>query len=279
MFDKYKLAQEEFNETFLSYFKSDSLFSQALNYSIAQGKRIRPVILIETYKMLSGKDYTSKVLNFATALELIHNYSLVHDDLPALDDDDYRRGRLTVHKKFREDIAILVGDGLLNQAFELMAEEIVNSDSLESMRASAHATKTIAFMAGVNGMIGGQVIDVLEASKDVEEILDMYEKKTCALIMAATLSAAYLAHADQDTIEDMRNLGRLIGLCFQLQDDLLDSQEDEKISKITYITYKGQAATQTEIDKLTQQTLDILEKYENNDFLVNLVKSLVNRKY
>lgn len=279
MFDAYNATKNEFNKNFINLFNSNHTFSKALNYSIAEGKRVRPVILLETFKMLSNNVYDSRVLNFATALELIHNYSLVHDDLPAMDDDDYRRGRLTLHKKFREDIAILVGDGLLNSSFEIMIEQIINSTDLKSMRESSQAAKIITSMAGIEGMILGQVSDVLENSKSSEDIINMYEKKTCGLIIAATVAAAYLASSDEKAIKDMYNLGRYIGLCFQLQDDLLDHNSDEKIGKVTYITYKGLSETKREIDELTDKAINILKNYNNNEFLTKLVKKLVKREY
>lgn len=279
MFDAYNKTKDDFNKNFLDFFKAEDMFSEALNYSIAEGKRIRSVILLETFKMLSNNNYDSRVLNFAISLELIHNYSLVHDDLPAMDDDDYRRNRLTVHKKYREDIAILVGDGLLNQSFNLMIDEVIKSSDYKSMNESAQAAKIISNMAGIGGMISGQVIDVLEASKSSDDIFDMYEKKTCGLIIAATVAAAHLASCDDKTIKEMYELGKFIGLCFQLQDDLLDFENDQKIGKITYITYNGINETKKEIDELTDKAINILKKYKNSEFLTQLVKSLVKREY
>lgn len=279
MFDAYNKTKDDFNKNFLDFFKAEDMFSEALNYSIAEGKRIRSVILLETFKMLSNNNYDSRVLNFAISLELIHNYSLVHDDLPAMDDDDYRRNRLTVHKKYREDIAILVGDGLLNQSFNLMIDEVIKSSDYKSMNESAQAAKIISNMAGIGGMISGQVIDVLEASKSSDDIYDMYEKKTCGLIIAATVAAAHLASCDDKTIKEMYELGKFIGLCFQLQDDLLDFENDQKIGKITYITYNGINETKKEIDELTDKAINILKKYKNSEFLTQLVKSLVKREY
>ncbi len=281
MFKAYKLALNKFNRHFLDYFYStdSSVFTDALNYSIEEGKRIRPLILLETTKMLSKATPIRSAMNMAIALELIHNYSLVHDDLPAMDDDAYRRDRLTVHMQYREDVAILVGDALLNKAYEIMLEEITRSIDLYEMKNNALAAKAIATFAGVDGMIGGQVLDVLEASVSSQDIISMYEKKTCGLIMAATVSAAYLTGSDEKTVKDMTRLGWLIGLCFQLQDDLLDEKKDSEIGKITFIHFEGKEKTEETINTFTQEAIEILEKYENNEFLIELVKSLVNRKY
>lgn len=279
MFKSYEDTKAKFNTKFINYFRSDDLFTQVLNYSIAEGKRIRPIIMLETYTMLTGLDYDNRVLNFAIALELIHNYSLVHDDLPSMDDDDYRRDRLTVHKKYREDLAILAGDGLLNTSFELMLKEIFSSGEIKEMKEACNTAKVIANMAGIEGMILGQVIDVLESSKSSDEMLDMYRKKTCGLIIAATVSAAYLSSSSNETIKDMYELGEAIGLCFQLQDDLLDYEEDKKIGKITFISFEGIDKTKNKIDFLTDKAISILQKYENNKFLTDLVKYLVTREY
>lgn len=279
MFEKYIESQDFFNSKFLEYFEGSTLFEEALTYSIAEGKRVRPIILLETVKMITGANPDQRAINFAIGLELIHNYSLVHDDLPAMDDDDYRRGRLTVHKQFREDLAILVGDGLLNEAYEIFISEIIKSPDYKSMVEASKAAQVLAQMAGIKGMIGGQVQDVLEYSTSSEAILDMYKKKTCGLIMGATLAAGYLSSADEKTINDMYELGEAIGLCFQLQDDLLDYEEDKKINKTTYISFNGLDKTKLEIERLTKKAIGILQEYDNSKFLIELVNKLVGREY
>lgn len=281
MFAEYEMSLYEFNNKFIQYFGDGDYFSDILNYSIAEGKRIRPIILIETYQMLSSSKPDDSIYNFAIALELIHNYSLIHDDLPAMDNDDYRRGRLTLHKKFSEDMAILAGDALLNTAYEILLTEISQVEYGESCKLFniSKAAYCIAYYAGIKGMIGGQVMDVLESSSSLDDIVKLYKGKTCGLIMAATTSAAYLANCDKQTIKDMNDLGFAIGMAFQLQDDLLDIDEDRLINKKTYATYSSEKTVKDRIIEYSDQAIGILSKYENNNFLVSLTNSLIKRDY
>lgn len=279
MFDQYKTALEKFNKEIIGYFNSDNKFSESLNYSIADGKRIRPIILQEVYKMLSGNEVNKKVLDFSLALEFIHCYSLVHDDLPDMDDSDYRRDRLTVHKEFGPDIAILAGDGLLNTAYELMLSNITNQTNFDDLVNTAKAAHAISSKSGIDGMIKGQVIDVLELSKSKDDIIEMYIGKTCGLIMAATEAGAYLANQSSHVVKDMSDLGKYIGLAFQLQDDLLDKDEDESINKITYITLSSVEETKAKIKEYSDLAVEILNKYQANEFLIQLVNQLINREF
>ncbi len=279
MFAEYIESLDFFNSKFIDYFGDEDGFSQILNYSIKEGKRIRPIILIEVAKMLSAGDLQEGVIEFAIALELIHNYSLIHDDLPCMDDDDYRRGRLTVHKKYGEAMAVLAGDSLLNKAYEILFDQVSKSEDYKKMHYASMAGQAISKYSGIHGMIGGQVIDSLELSKNSNEVLDMYEKKTGALITAACIAGAYLSNSNEDIVEDMKKLGYYIGLCFQLQDDLLDLDEDKEINKITYISYAGEKDTVELINSYSQKAIDILQRYEGNDFLVKLVKYLIGREY
>lgn len=278
MFEKYKEYKESFDKEIISYFKKGAL-AETLNYAIEEGKRIRPLLLIASYEMLTDKKANQTVVNYALALEFIHNYSLVHDDLPAMDDDDYRRNRLSVHKKYDEGSAILTGDGLLNKAYEILFNEISKATSLDEFKQLSRAGKTIAHYSGLDGMIGGQVIDVFELSKSKSDILDMYDKKTCGLIKAATVAAAYLSACDLEQIEQMRSLGEKIGLAFQLQDDFLDKEEDQAIEKTTYLTYANERETSELIDRLTQEALSIIQQYKNKEFMEKLVNSLVDRSH
>ena len=279
MFQEYTKIYDEFNNYFIDYFEPTNKFNEALNYAIKEGKRIRPIILLETYKMLSGKEISDRELEFAIALEFIHNYSLIHDDLPAMDDDDFRRDRPTLHKKYREDIAILAGDGLLNKTYELMLKQTILSNNYETTNQALKASEAIASNAGIKGMIGGQVIDVLEISNSKEDILDMYKGKTCGLIIAATVAGAYLAGSGDSVISDMNKLGLVIGLAFQLQDDLLDIDEDKKIDKLTYISFTDESQTRNKIDEMTNEAIEILSKYKDNKFMTQLLNYLVKRRY
>ncbi|NLW51780.1 MAG: polyprenyl synthetase family protein [Tissierellia bacterium] len=279
MFREYNEILERFNDKFIDYFNNEDDFSQALNYSIKEGKRIRPIILLEIYKMITGKDITEREIDFAIALEFIHNYSLIHDDLPAMDNDDFRRGRPTLHKEYREDIAILAGDALLNYAYEIMLSQAITSKDNNSMIQAIKASNAIAQQAGIKGMIGGQVIDVLELSNTKEDILKMYTGKTCGLIIAATTAGAYLANCSDEVLNDMQRLGLNIGLAFQLQDDLLDIEQDEKIQKLTYISFSDVNQTKDKINEITNDAIEILNKYENNEFMISLLNYLVKRRY
>lgn len=279
MFREYNEILERFNDKFIDYFNNEDDFSQALNYSIKEGKRIRPIILLEIYKMITGKDITEREIDFAIALEFIHNYSLIHDDLPAMDNDDFRRGRPTLHKEYREDIAILAGDALLNYAYEIMLSQAITSKDNNSMIQAIKASNAIAQQAGIKGMIGGQVIDVLELSNTKEDILKMYTGKTCGLIIAATTAGAYLANCSDEVLNDMQRLGLNIGLAFQLQDDLLDIEQDEKIQKLTYISFSDVNQIKDKINEITNDAIEILNKYENNEFMISLLNYLVKRRY
>ena len=200
----------------------DKKIREAMNYSVnAGGKRVRPMLMLEVYKLCGGDD-CQVVYPFMAALECIHSYSLVHDDLPAMDNDDYRRGRLTTHKVFGEDFGILAGDGLLNLAYEIMAEALISGEG--DMTAKAKAMEVIARKAGIKGMVGGQAVDVELTGKALsDEQLDfIFRLKTGALIEAAFLAGAYLAGCDEKSADRLCRAASLIGFAFQIRDDILD---------------------------------------------------------
>ena len=224
------------------------LFRSAMEYTMqAGGKRIRPMLMKETYKMFGGN---SKVVEpFMAAIEMIHTYSLIHDDLPALDNDDYRRGKKTAHIVFGEAMAVLAGDALLNYAFEVATKAFDYVDHLEDV---ARAMKILAKKPGIFGMIGGQVVDVELEGKPLtmEQIEFIHRKKTAALIEASMMIGATLAGAGEGEVQMMKRIGRKIGLAFQIQDDILDvigDEEnlgkpvgsDEKNQKTTYVDRKS----------------------------------------
>lgn len=271
MFNKYEDYKNKFDIEIKNFF-GEGNFEEILNYSIESGKRIRPIILMETFKMLSGENI-QQALKYAISLELIHNYSLIHDDLPDMDNDNYRRGRKTTHYKYGADKAILAGDTLLNFAFEFLLENLVTSPDTYSIKAA----KLLAEYAGYKGMIGGQIQDIENKFDTLEDLIEMYKNKTCKLFMAATAIPAYLTHQDDYTIEKMKELGFYIGMAFQLQDDILDSKQDSEISKITYLTFKGKDETIKDMNKFTDDALKILYNYGNNNFLVELINVLKNR--
>jgi len=203
--------------------------SQAMKYSLdAGGKRIRPVLLLEATELCGGDE--KNAYEHAIAIEMIHTYSLIHDDLPAMDDDDFRRGKPTNHKVYGEALAILAGDGLLNSAFEKM----INSSLLQGTQGALLATQTITKAAGISGMIGGQVIDM--DSEDVQvpfETLNyIHEHKTGALLTAPLVAGAQLAGANDEEVNALKTYGYHIGLAFQITDDILDIEgSEEKLGK------------------------------------------------
>jgi len=200
---------------------------QAMRYSVfAGGKRLRPLLSLFTAKAL-GMDY-KKALPFACALEMIHTYSLIHDDLPAMDNDDFRRGKLTSHKKFGEAIAILAGDALLNRAFEIMIENSLKNRG--NYKNALNAIYEIANASGINGMISGQVMDIISENKNITKkaIGFLHSHKTGALIKASVVSIAKLFGADKKLLNLLNDFGIKIGLAFQIVDDILDEIGEEK---------------------------------------------------
>lgn len=264
---------------------------EAMNYSMrAGGKRLRPMLILETYRIFGGKD-EALVGPFMAAMEMIHTYSLVHDDLPAMDDDEYRRGRKTTHIVYGEAMGILAGDALLNYAFET-AMKAFDVDGY-TMNV-AKALRVLAKKAGVFGMIGGQVVDV-EATAQNETIgkekLDfIYHLKTSALVEASMMIGAILAGAADEQVAICEQIARKIGLAFQIQDDILDVtstieelgkpiHSDEKNNKVTYVTLFGLDEARAKVAEYTESGLALLTNYtDTEDFLYKLLRNLVNRK-
>lgn len=266
---------------------------EAMNYSLlAGGKRLRPLFMKEMYEFFGGNDEAA-IRPFMMALEMIHTYSLVHDDLPAMDNDDYRRGKLTTHKKYGEDMGILTGDALLNMAFETA---FLAFDSDTDAALVGRALKVLGNKAGIYGMIGGQVVDVENDGKFVSEdtLYFVYKNKTSALIESAFMIGAILAGASEEDIALAEELGTSIGLAFQIQDDILDetgTQEvigkpvhsDEKNEKSTYLAIYGMELSVKKVKEYTETGLQSLEKMkgckeENKIFLRELMISLIGRE-
>lgn len=263
----------------------------AMNTTVkAGGKRLRPMLINETYKMFGGKE---KIVEpFMAAIEMIHTYSLIHDDLPALDDDDYRRGQKTCHIVYGEDMAILAGDALLNYAYEV-ATKAFDLATNEQIMNVIEAIKVLARKPGIYGMIGGQVADVeLEGTPlNMEQILFIHKNKTSALIESCMMIGAILAGASREDVKAMEECGEYIGLAFQIQDDILDltgdEQEigkpvgsDEKNHKTTYVTIKGLEQSKEDVENISKKAIDILARYDKEDcFLTNLTKFLIHRTH
>lgn len=265
------------------------IIMEAMEYSLmAGGKRLRPMLMKESYALFGGEGEI--IEPFMAAIEMIHTYSLVHDDLPAMDNDEYRRGRKTTHVVYGEDMGILAGDALLNYAFETACRAF--DIAPEESGRIGQALKILAGKAGIYGMIGGQVVDVKESGHILTgEMLDfIYRLKTGALIESSMMIGAVLAGAGAEDTEKMGQIARGIGLAFQIQDDILDVtsttevlgkpvHSDEKNEKTTYVTWKGLEGSRQEVARMTEEAVRALRTIQpDGGFLEELLKSLVYRE-
>ena len=265
---------------------------EAMNYSImAGGKRLRPIMMEESYHLLGGR---GKIVEpFMAALEMIHNYSLVHDDLPAMDNDEYRRGRKTTWKVYGDGMAILAGDGLLNYAYETAVTAFSMTEDREELKRVARALEVLTRKAGVYGMIGGQTADIEAESKEQiteELLLFIDENKTAALMQAAFMIGGILAGASEEAINKLERAAYDIGIAFQIQDDILDVTSttevlgkpvgsDEKNHKLTYVSLHGLDQAKEEVCRLSGEAVHILKGLgEENDCLIELIHSLIKRE-
>lgn len=242
-------------------------------------KRVRPILSLLTYNMITGEEDFEKVLPFACAIELIHTYSLIHDDLPAMDDDDIRRGKPTNHKVYSEAIAILAGDGLLNMATEVISRELENYTDIDDVKKAIKALKYIFTASGVHGMIGGQVIDMVYTENMNQDICEaMYKLKTAALIKASVVSAALLAGANDDVIATLEEYSNCIGIAYQMRDDVLDKDKDLQNDTNTMLKYKSVDEINERIEELTQRAQAQLDSLEfDTSQLSEFADLLMNR--
>ncbi len=267
---------------------------EAMCYSVENGgKRIRPMLIQETYRYLGGKEeyLDTLVAPFMAAMEMIHSYSLVHDDLPAMDNDDYRRGKLTTHKKYGHAMGILAGDALLNFAYETALRAGTGDATLDA--AIVPALRVLAGKAGAFGMVGGQSVDVMKSGSTLTEaeLSYIHQNKTGALLEASMMIGAILAQAPQETVDAVERVAAGVGLAFQIQDDILDVtstteelgkpvHSDEKNAKTTYVTLHGLEESRRAVAKLSAEATELLRQYDaagGDDFLPCLIGSLVNR--
>ena len=256
---------------------------EAMKYSLVNGgKRLRPVLCLEFAKACGGDRFDA--LDFACAVEYIHTYSLIHDDLPCMDDDDMRRGKPSCHKQFGEATALLAGDALLTHAFQIVAGAELDDSKI------ALACGLLAQNAGVQGMVGGQVIDLKceSESPDLRQLLSVHRLKTGALISAACLLGCIAAGADDKKIAAASAYAYDLGVAFQIKDDILDvtgsSEElgkpvgsDEDNNKTTYVSLRGIENAQKDVEKLTSAAISRLSEFQNTEFLEALSRYLVNR--
>lgn len=288
---------EEMRATLQSYLPAEEGFQktvvEAMNYStLAGGKRLRPMLMSETYTMFGGESDIIKP--FMAAIEMIHNYSLVHDDLPAMDNDEYRRGMKTTHIVYGEGMAVLAGDGLLNLAFETACKAFEQAHTLEDYQKVAKALTILGRKAGIYGMIGGQCADI-EAEEKQEQVTEeallfIHEHKTAALIQCAMMIGAVLAGADEEQLERVEKCAYNIGVAFQIQDDILDVTSslevlgkavgsDERNHKITYVTLHGLEESKEQVEVLSSEAIQILSSFSERDlFLEQLVEQLIYRE-
>lgn len=270
--------------------KPQKLIYEAMNYSLLSGgKRLRPVLLLAAYELFNNNE--NAAMPFACAMEMIHTYSLIHDDLPAMDNDDYRRGRLSNHKKFGEATAILAGDGLLNMAFETglkaAVESEINSNNV------VKALFEIALSSGADGMIGGQVVDMFGHDKisSVEDLKHMYSLKTGAIIKSSITAGAVLGGASKQELHALESYAKNIGLAFQIEDDILDvtgnieklgkkTGSDEANDKITYLSFISIEEAQKQVEILTNEAIESLYIFgDKATYLIELAKYLTNRDH
>lgn len=290
--DEWSKRTEEVQEILYRYLPEETGYQktllQAMNYSMqAGGKRLRPLLMQETYRLFGG---TGRIVEpFMAAMEMIHTHSLIHDDLPAMDNDDYRRGRKTTHKEYGEGMAVLAGDALLNYAFETAIDGVLKSDN--PARAAA-ALSVIAHKAGIYGMIGGQTVDIMSEGKpQTKDSLDyINELKTGALIEASMMAGAILAGATQSEVDVIEKVASNIGLAFQIKDDILDVtgdeeeigkpvHSDEKNNKSTYVNIMGIDDAAKEVKRLSTEAEECLKSLGKEDeFLLMLIDWLTSRK-
>lgn len=293
--DELKNRTKEIEAVLKSFLPEEKGFAktmaQAMNYSVlAGGKRLRPMLILETCRMFGGREELA--YPFMAAMEMIHTHSLVHDDLPALDNDDYRRGRLTTHKVYGEAMGVLSGVSLLNYAYEVMFTAFDKAKNTGEQAKVIQALKVMAHKTGIYGMLGGQSADVENDGKPVtKEMLDyIYENKTSALIEGSMMTGAILGGASQEEVNAVEKAARNIGLAFQIQDDILDVtstaeelgkpiHSDEKNHKTTYVTLMGIEAASQQVAELSEEAVKLLEGMnKKNEFLFTLVKELVGRR-
>lgn len=261
--------------------------AKAMDYSLeAGGKRIRPVLVLAFCNMCGG-DY-KKAAAPAAAIEMIHTFSLIHDDLPCMDDDDFRRGKPSCHKQFDEATAVLAGDALAIRPFEIIAKSAELSDT-----AKIRIIAELANSSGAEGMIGGQIIDIENEKRNVvdeENLHTMYLLKTGKLIKTSCVMGCIAAGADDEKIKYAEKYAECLGMAFQVIDDILDVTGNEQLlgkpvgsdaeeNKTTFVTIFGIEKAREEAEKYTKQAMDILDKFDNNEFLKELTEYMLNRNY
>ncbi len=290
LYDKYRTISEEILTDLFpdDYFRTNlpSVLEESMRYSLfSGGKRLRPVLILSAHETLGGDDEAVRYL--AAAIEMIHTYSLIHDDLPCMDDDTLRRGKPTNHIVFGYPMAVLAGDGLLNLAYEVLLSGAFVSKNTERYLLAA---KTLAVSAGMKGMVGGQAADILWEGSDPneEKIHVIHQNKTGAIICASILSGAILATEDEQILYAMKKYGQIIGEMFQVVDDILDItgsaedlgksiNKDQQQNKMTYPYVYGLENSKIKVEELADAAKNAISHLENVEFLHSLIDYLKNR--
>ncbi len=259
----------------------------AMKYSLsAGGKRIRPILVLEFYKMCGGKE---DILPIACSVEMIHTFSLIHDDLPCMDDDDYRRGKLSCHKKYGEALALLAGDNLATLPYEIISDAAFNG--IISFETATKVIKELTSSVGYNGMIGGQVIDLISEDKfiDAKTLTNLDLLKTGALIKTSCVIGCILANASKDKINKAIKFAENLGIAFQIIDDILDVtgsfellgkpiNSDNECKKSTYVSIFGLEEAKKKANELTQNAMSFLTGFDDNQFITDLTMMLLERE-
>ncbi|MCI8486161.1 MAG: polyprenyl synthetase family protein [Clostridia bacterium] len=288
LIDDAKLINKSFEKYFRDTDCPEGILNESTKYSLlAGGKRLRPILILETYKLFDSN--IEECLTFAVAMEMIHTFSLIHDDLPSIDDDDYRRGKLTNHKKFNEATAILAGDSLLNNAYMIMIDDIINSKDENIKLRKIKAIREISY--ATDRMIAGEYIDTEFEGKQISnDYLEyMHKNKTGALIKASVKVGAIIAGAEDKNIENLSLYAEKIGLAFQIKDDILSEIGDAKVlgkpvgndkekGKCTYVSKYGLEESEKMLANITKEAVEIISSYKTDDkFLKELALYIANR--
>lgn len=294
--EKLKEYQNIINQELEKYVRKDKCLEEVLNQSMeyslmAGGKRLRPILVLATYSLLTDTTDYSKCMPYAVAIEMVHNFSLIHDDLPGIDNDDFRHGKPTNHKKFNEATAILAGDGLLNNSYIVISEDIKKTDISQPEELKAKMQVFNEFSVAVDRMIAGEYVDTEYEGKKItiEELEYIHKNKTGALLTLCVRMGAILANAALDDLENLTRYSQKIGLAFQVKDDILSEEGNEKElgkpvgndkekGKCTYVSQYGLEGAKDILENLTKDAINSLEKYgEKAEFLRGLAQYIKDR--
>ncbi len=290
--EELKKYQQQINQELEKYIRKEKcpeeILNESMEYSLmAGGKRLRPILVLVTYKLF--EDNIEKCMPYAVAIEMIHNFSLIHDDLPGIDNDDFRHGKPTNHKMFNEATAILAGDGLLNSAYMVISQDLSKSNKEEIIPKMQVLQE---YSIAVDRMLAGEYLDTEAEGKNISEneLKYIHENKTGAMLKASVRAGAILANSKKEDLQSLTNYAEKIGLAFQIKDDILSEEGDEKIlgkpvgndkeaKKCTYVSQYGLTGAKEILDKITKEAIKEIEKYgQKAEFLKELALYIQNRE-